>query len=110
MAEIDAEELARGLILWGEKLPGVIRRAAEAHLASLRAPKGELAEARAELGAWLVEHPGHQYQPIWQQSCAPQWCVEVWDDNPHNEPFRGTGPTEAAAIIAALSRARGEGT
>lgn len=60
MAEIDAEELADALNLvrsclyngdneTDTKALDAVCAAAEAHLASLRAPKGELEEARAEL-------------------------------------------------------------
>jgi hypothetical protein len=84
---------------------------------SLRAPKGELAEARAELGAWLVEHPRH-YIPDPMFGSNPKTGDKVlviarlvYEDGAYGFEVvaSGEGPTEAVAIRAALSRARGEG-
>jgi hypothetical protein len=135
MAEIDAEELERALGLVGEYVPyagsmsesewqahanalSLAMEAARAHLAHLRAPKGELEEARAELGAWLVEHPRH-YIPDPMFGSNPKTGDKVlviarlvYEDGAYGFEVvaSGEGPTEAAAIRAALSRARGEGT
>lgn len=127
MAEIDAEELAEALNLvqsclyngnneTDTKALDAVCAAAEAHLAHLRAPKGELEEARAELGAWLAAEDGRvRYtMPVGNLVRVSLYRSGDTDasakvDYPHR-PIHGEGPTEAAAIRAALSRARGEGT
>jgi hypothetical protein len=80
--------------------------------ANLRAPKGELAEARAELGAWLVEHPCSSWdRASVKLDGAERHLVGLrLDGDSEDDDYQGVGPTEAAAIRAALSRARGEGT
>lgn len=133
MAEIDAEELERALrtVNMGPSgdPPGsdhfaqlarahrIIESAAEAHLEHLRAPKGELEEARAELGAFLVEMRGaytFDTGRVGMVAGRPRpdqpWFCTLYLPGFKPEGWRGEGPTEAAAIRAALSRARGEGT
>lgn len=71
----------------------------------LRAPKGELEEARAELGAWFLSNPGwsacYLVNSAGVQIGLQHYAGAQW--------WGGFKPTEAAAIRAALSRARGEG-
>lgn len=123
MAEIDAEELGRCLLLLDElefDLPwsqlealGVVEDAARAHLASLRAPKGELEEALAAFAAGK-----DNFEAAWRpgaQRMTLRWTTD-WETHegayfgqtPH--AVSGDGSDYHTALAAALSRARGEGT
>ena len=91
----------------GENFMSRILLALYSELASLRAPKDELAEAKAELGAWLVAHHGYAFRAT---ECAAGWLAMLVSTRSRRPDFSGLKPDLADAIWEALSRARGEAT
>lgn len=140
MAEIDAEELERALVRyetgtttqWFSDPFNIVLDAARAHLAHLRAPKGELEEARAELGVTKARIASviRQRHGLPDSRLMDAAILETADlilraisrpetifcefEDCDQEPAQGSALCEGhladEAEAAALSRARGEGT
>lgn len=81
--------------------------AASAHLVLLRAPKDDLASAKAELGKWLVEHPGFYVDPTSGEDGNGRWDCLIDSVKDDVTGFFGEGRSAAAAIRDALARATG---
>jgi hypothetical protein len=91
-----------------EHLPKDVRTEARAALDELTARTAETEEqaAERELGAWLVAHPGERSPDVFRDDYVEEvrWlCMSPVAPR----ALEGAGHTRAAAIRAALAKARG---
>lgn len=117
-SEVNPEELERAIVETCERLDrfpasvaalfdtadiATLVDASRAHLAQLRAPKDDLASAKAELGAWALEHPGETWQHF------PPSVVRSGHQARVGREYGTEQRTKARAVLDALTKARATG-